>query len=194
MMTFFSADILLLGLGVFLARIADVSLGTLRTISIIKGRIWMAFWIGILEMSIWLVVMSTVFLKIKEMPELGIFYILGFAFGNVVGIMLEKWIPIGEIVIRVISQEQPQLMTQSLRQAGFAVTTFQGEGMSGPIVELYMICRRREKNEIVSLVHNIEPDAFFMIEQAGQASKSYVSSVRSTMVPVGGWRSILKKK
>ena len=56
-----------------------------------------------------------------------------------------------------------------------------------------MICRRREKNEIISLIHNIEPDAFFMIEQAGQASKSYISSARSTMVPVGGWRSILKK-
>ena len=85
-------------------------------------------------------------------------------------------------------------MAQSLRQAGFAVTTFQGEGMSGPIVELYMICRRREKNKIISLVHKIEPDAFFMIEQAGQANKSYVSSVRSTMVPVGGWRNIMKKK
>ena len=194
MMTYFSADILLLGLGVFLARIADVSLGTLRTISIIKGRIWMAFWIGILEMSIWLVVMSTVFLKIKEMPELGIFYILGFAFGNVAGIMLEQWLSIGDIVLRVISQEQPQLMTKSLRQAGFAVTTFQGEGMSGPIVELYMLCRRREKNTVISLVHDIEPDAFFIIEQAGQANKSYVSSVRSTMVPVGGWRNILKKK
>ena len=57
-----------------------------------------------------------------------------------------------------------------------------------------MLCRRREKNTVISLVHDIEPDAFFIIEQAGQANKSYVSSVRSTMVPVGGWRNILKKK
>jgi len=194
MITFFSLEIFLTGIAIFLARIADVSLGTFRTISIVKGRMWVAFWIGIIEMSIWLVVMSTVILKIKEAPVLGIFYVFGFAFGNVVGIMIERWLAIGDIALRIISRKQPLLMTQALRQAGFRVTTFQGEGMSGPVVELYMICRRRERNTIISLVHKIEADAFYIIEQAGQASKSYDPIMRSTMLSFGGWRNILKKK
>ena len=194
MTTLFSLEIFLIGIAVFLARIADVSLGTLRTISIVKGRMWMAFWIGIVEISIWLVVMSTVILKIKEVPVLGIFFVLGFAFGNVVGIMIEKWLAIGSIVLRVISREQPLLMTQALRQAGFRVTTFQGEGRSGPVVELYMICRRRERKIIISIVHKFEPDAFYIIEQAGQASKPYGPTVRSTMLSFGGWSNIMKKK
>ena len=190
----FSFEIFLIGIAVFLARVADVSLGTLRTISIVKGRMWMAFWIGIVEMTIWLVVMSTVILKIKEVPVLGIFFILGFAFGNVVGIMIEKWLAIGSIVLRVISREQPLIMTQALRQAGFRVTTFQGEGRSGPVLELYMICRRRERKKIINIVHEFEPDAFYISEQAGHANKSYDPTVRSTMLSFGGWRNILKKK
>ena len=193
MTTLFSLEIFLIGIAVFLARVADVSLGTLRTISIVKGRMWMAFWIGIVEMTIWLVVMSTVILKIKEVPVLGIFFILGFAFGNVVGIMIEKWLAIGSIVLRVISREQPLLMTQALRQAGFRVTTFQGEGRNGPVVELYMICRRRDQKTIINLVHKFEPDAFYIIEQAGHASKLYAPAVRPTMLSFGGWRNILKK-
>lgn len=194
MTTFFSLEIFLIGIAVFLARIADVSLGTLRTISIVKGRMWMAFWIGIVEISIWLVVMSTVILKITEEPVLGIFFVLGFAFGNVVGIMIEKWLAIGTIVLRVISREQPLLMTEALRQAGFRVTTFLGEGRNGPVVELYMICRRRERKIIINLVHKFEPDAFYIIEQAGQASKPYGPAVRSSMVSFGGWSNIMKKK
>ncbi len=194
MITYFSLEIFLTGIAVFLARIVDVSLGTLRTISIVKGMMWMAFWIGILEISIWLVVMSTVILKIQEVPVLGVFFVFGFAFGNVVGIMIEKRLLIGDIVLRVISRKHPLHMTQALRQAGFRVTTFQGEGMSGPVVELYMICRRRERKKIINLVHKFEPDAFYVSEQAGDASKPYGPTVRSTMLSFGGWRNIMKKK
>lgn len=194
MTTFISLEIFLVGMAVFLARIADVSLGTLRTICIIKGRTWMAFWIGIVEMGIWLVVMSTVILKIKEVPILSIFYIFGFAFGNVAGIMIEKWLAFGDVVIRVISRKKPLLLAQALRQAGFKVTTFQGEGMSGPVVELYMICRRRKQNEIIRLVHEVEPDAFYVVEQAGQACKPYDPGVRSPRLSVWRWRNVLKKK
>lgn len=190
MAPFITPEILVTGIVVFLARIADVSLGTLRTISIVKGRIWMAFWIGFVEISIWLGVISTVVLKVRAVPALGIFFAFGFACGNVVGILIERWLAFGDIVLRVISRQHSTLMTQSIRQAGFGVTTFQGEGMTGPVSELYIVCRRRNLKELVDLVHKIEPGAFYITEQAGQVSKLY----RPILAPVSGWRSILKKK
>ena len=74
--------------------------------------------------------------------------------------------------------------------AGFAVTTFQGEGMSGTVIELYIVCRRKHLREIVRIVHNIEPNAFYITEQVGEVSKIY----RPIMTPITGWRAILKKK
>lgn len=81
---YFSTSILLTGIAIFLARIIDVSLGTLRTISIIQGRTWVSFWLGFGEIIIWLWVISTVIPQIKDIPILAIFYAFGFTFGNMV--------------------------------------------------------------------------------------------------------------
>jgi len=186
----FDLMIILTGILIFFARIVDVSLGTLRTISIIHGRTWLSFWLGFFEIILWLLVISTVIHKIKEVPLLGLFYAFGFATGNMVGIQIEKKLAMGHIILRVISQEKSSEMTGQLRQAGFVVTTFSGEGRNGPVVELYVVCRRRDLSRILEVVRAIEPDAFYITEQAGAVSKIY----RPIMQPVTGWRAILKKK
>jgi len=150
----FNFYVVLLGGAIFFARIIDVSLGTLRTISIVHGREWMAFWIGFFEIIIWLTVVSTVIHKIKETPVLGLFYAFGFATGNLVGIQIEKWLALGNIILRVISREQPDALTNTIRQAGYAVTTFHGQGKSGPVVELYIVCRRKGLKEVLQFVHH----------------------------------------
>ena len=185
-----SIPILLTGIAIFLARIVDVSLGTLRTISIIQGRTWVSFWLGFAEIIIWLWVISTVIPQVREIPILAVFYAFGFASGNMVGIRLERWLAFGHIIIRVISKERFKEMADTIRKAGFGVTTFQGEGISGPVIELYIVSRRKHLREIVRLVHGIEPDAFYITEQVGEVSKIY----RPIMTPVTGWRAILKKK
>ena len=186
----FSTPIILTGIVIFLARIVDVSLGTLRTISIIQGRTWVSFFLGFVEIIIWLWVVSTVIPQVRQIPVLAVFYALGFAAGNMVGIRIEKRLAFGHIIIRVISAKHSEEMTDAVRRAGFAVTTFQGEGMNGPVIELYIVCRRKFMREIVRIVRSIEPDPFYITEQAGEVSKIY----RPILTPVTGWRAILKKK
>jgi uncharacterized protein YebE (UPF0316 family) len=178
------------GIIIFFARIVDVTMGTMRTISIIQGRTWMAFWLGFVEIGVWLSVISTVIYKIKDEPLLGIFYAFGFATGNLVGIHIEKKLAFGHIIIRVISRVHPLEMTEKIRRAGFAVTTFTGQGMAGPVVELYIVCRRKRVKEILGLVRAVEPDAFYVLEQVGAVNKI----LNPIMQPVSGWRSIFKKK
>ena len=168
----------------------DVSLGTLRTISIVKGRTWVSFWLGFGEIIIWIWVISTVVPQVKDQPILAIFYALGFATGNIVGIRIEKWLAFGHIIIRVISRECYTQMTDTLRQAGFGVTTFRGEGMRGPVVELYIVCRRKQLKEVFKIIETIEPTAFYITEQVGEISKIY----RPILTPITGWRAVLKKK
>ena len=186
----FDLAILATGIIIFLARIVDVSLGTLRTISIIQGRTWVSFWLGFGEIIIWLAVISTVVPRVREVPVLAVFYAFGFACGNMVGIRIEKWLAFGHIIVRIISTQRYREMADAVRQAGFAVTTFKGEGMSGPVVELYIVCRRKDLRKVVCLAHAIEPEAFYITEQVGEVSKIY----RPIMTPVTGWRAILKKK
>lgn len=183
-------NIWILGALVFLARIVDVSVGTLRTISIIQGRSKVAFILAFIETTVWLLVLSAVLPQVMNSPILGIFYAFGFATGNVVGIMVEKRLAMGYTNFRVITTKFAKEITSSLREKGFAVTNFEGEGKDGKVTEIYVASDRKNLPLLVKIVKGIEPDAFYIAEQAGFVSKIR----RPTMVPVTGWRAVQKKK
>jgi uncharacterized protein YebE (UPF0316 family) len=187
----FDSLTILIGIAIFSARVMDVSMGTMRTISIVQGRTRIAFLLGFIEVSMWLVVISTVINRIAEKPILGVFYALGFSTGNVVGIILEKKVAFGHIILRIISTKSGKEIAEKIRQTGHAVTTFQGEGLSGPVIMLYVVCLRRDQNGVVQLVKSIEPDAFYTVEMAGSVSKIYRPCLPQEPT---GWRAIFKKK
>ncbi|MBU0514493.1 MAG: DUF2179 domain-containing protein [Proteobacteria bacterium] len=181
---------ILLGFGIFFARIADVSMGTLRTISIVHGRTTLSFFLGLIEISLWLAVISAVLQRIMVEPILAVFFALGFSTGNVVGIKLERRLAMGHIVLRVLSRRWGQQMATRLRDEGFAVTTFHGRGRSGPVTEVYLVCRRKDLKKVIPLVNSIDPESFYITEQAGSVSKVF----RPVMQSLTGWRAIMKKK
>ena len=183
-------NIWILGILIFLARIIDVSVGTLRTISIIQGRTKIAFFLAFIETTVWLLVLSAVLPQVMNSPILGVFYALGFATGNVVGIMVEKRLAMGYTNFRVITTRFAKEITNSLREKGFAVTNFEGEGKDGKVTEIYVASDRKNLPTLVKIVKEIEPDAFYIAEQAGFISKIR----RPTMIPTTGWRAVQKKK
>jgi uncharacterized protein YebE (UPF0316 family) len=191
MLSGFDLATILLGIVIFLARVTDVSMGTMRTISIVQGRTKIAFLLGFVEVSMWLVIISTVIHRISDKPVLGVFYALGFSTGNVVGILLEKRIAFGHIILRIISTRSGKEIAEKIRQTGHAVTTFQGEGLSGPVTMLYVVCPRKEQNQVVQTVRSIEPDAFYTVDQAGSVSKIYRPCLPNEPT---GWRATFKKK
>ncbi|HEY7751042.1 MAG TPA: DUF5698 domain-containing protein, partial [Ignavibacteriaceae bacterium] len=179
-------NIWILGILVFLARVIDVSVGTLRTISIVQGRTKLSFVLAIIETSVWLLVLSAVLPKVIEAPLLGVFYAVGFATGNVVGILVEKRLAMGYTNFRIITSRFAKEITNALRAKGFAVTTFEGEGKDGKVTEIYVASERKDLPALIKLVKEIEPDAFYIAEQAGFISKIR----RPTMVPATGWRGV----
>jgi hypothetical protein len=80
-------------------------------------------------------VAGTVINQIKEQPILVVFYALGYATGNVVGIKVEGKLAFGLIILRVISRTAGDQIAVTLRGFGQPVTKFEGEGMKGPVVE-----------------------------------------------------------
>ncbi len=178
------------GLVVFGARVIDVSLGTLRTIAIVHGRTFMAFWLGFVESAIWLAVVSTIVQTVSQQPALGVIYAFGFATGNLVGIKVEKLIAMGHLIVRIISRNNSVDMAGELRERGYPVTTFTGHGRSGPVTELYVVCKRRDLKKLLPAVLSLDNEAFYVTEQAGSVSSIY----RPIMQPATGWRAVFKKK
>ncbi|WP_136798416.1 MULTISPECIES: DUF2179 domain-containing protein [Desulfosediminicola] len=178
------------GFLIFAARVVDVSLGTLRTIAIVHGRTLMSFWLGFFEAAIWLVVVSGIVQVVTQQPALGLVYAFGFATGNLVGIKVEKFIAMGHMILRVNSNNDAAGIAKAMRNQGYNVTSFTGEGQKGPVTEHYVVCRRRELKELLATVTALDPYAFYVTEQAGSVS----SITRPIMQPVTGWRAVIKKK
>jgi len=182
--------ILLTGVLVFFARICDVAIGTIRTIVTVQGRTVIAFILAIFEITIWVTVAGTVINQIKDQPLLVVFYAFGYATGNVVGIMVERKLAFGTTILRIITRTAGSEIAAHLRSKGQPVTIFNGEGMQGPVHELYIACRRRDLKWMLPDVQQIDPKLFYVIEQARDMSKV----LKPVYAPLGGWRSVSKRK
>lgn len=183
-------NVLVTGIIIFFARIGDVSIGTVRTIVTVQGRTTVAFFLAIFEIVIWIVVASTVIRQIQDRPILVLFYALGFATGNVVGILVERRLAFGSIILKVITRNDGRTLASHLREMGQPVTIFLGEGMMGPVLELYVVCRRKDLRWLLPEVKNADPNAFYVVEQARDINKL----LKPIYSPIGGWRAVFKKK
>ncbi|MDD3604266.1 MAG: DUF5698 domain-containing protein [Kiritimatiellae bacterium] len=184
----FDWNILMLGTVIFLARILDVSLGTLRIISVVQGRTWTAFFLGFFEVGIWITIISAVMHYINEQPILGFFYALGFAAGSVVGIKIERRIASGHIALRLISYEHGETMVEAIRRAGYGMTVYEGMGKHGPVRELFLVCLRKDRSAILKIAKSIDPDVFSTTSPADTYSRIYRPAASFS----SGWQSLLK--
>lgn len=186
----FDTQILLTGLFIFTARIVDVCLGTIRIIVTVQGRAVIAFVLAVIEITIWITVISTVIKQIDQSPILIIFYSLGYACGNVSGIFVERRLAFGMTILKIFVTEKGYPLAAKLRSKGQPVTIFQGEGMNGPVYELYIACRRKHLKWLVPLIKEFDDKLFYVIEPAKDMNKE----IMPLFSPRGGWRARQNRK
>jgi uncharacterized protein YebE (UPF0316 family) len=182
--------VVLLAFLIFTFRIVDVSLGTLRTISVVQGRINLSVGLGFFEVLIWITAVSQVISGISSSPLLLVAYAGGFAAGNAVGILLERRLALGTVVVRLISPKAGLDLAATLRQHDYRLTTFAGEGRSGPVHMIYLTCPRRDLPQVIEIAHALDPKLFYAVETARERS----SDLGSPLPYATGWRGLLKKK
>lgn len=164
------ASTLLMPLAICLARILDVSLGTLRTVAVVRGRMLAASLLGFCEVSIWVIAASKVITSLTN-PLNVIGYAGGFALGNAVGIAIERRLALGELVLRVISRGRGPELAAALREHGFRVTEFDGRGRDGAVTMLYLKVERIDAPAIERLVLDKDPDAFVAVEDLRSSNR-----------------------
>lgn len=138
---------------IFFAKILEVSLMTLRTVLITRGERLYAALIGAIEVSIWLYVISTVLIGIKEDPIKMVVYALGFSCGNIIGSLLEEKLAIGLLTIHVITDNvKGDILADRLRKSGLGITKIMAQGKDNEKYLLIIHAKRKRKNEIVKII------------------------------------------
>jgi uncharacterized protein YebE (UPF0316 family) len=166
---FDSVPFWILALAVFLARVTDVTLGTMRMIAVVHGHTVAAVTLGFFEILIWIVAVSGVIVTITEYPLLVVAYAAGYATGNAVGINLERRLAMGSCVITIISETGGEV-ADALRSGGQRVTVFEGEGRDGPRQFVYATTRRRHAKAVVDTARAIDPGIFYVVQLCSETS------------------------
>ncbi len=159
--TFFSY--LVLPLLIFVARIADVSLGTIRIIFVSRGMKKIAPLIGFFEILIWLLAISKIFQDLDNWVAY-ISYAGGFAAGNYIGMLIEERLAIGHEMIRVITRSEAGDLVDELKDKGFGVTFIKAQGLEGEVGVVYIIIKRSMVKPALEIINNNNPRALYTIE------------------------------
>ncbi len=146
-----------------LARVVDVTLGTIRIIYISRGMKLLAPIFGFFEILIWLIAIGQIMQNLSN-PVYYLAYAIGFATGNLVGIFVEERLAVGRVILRIITQRDAKQLVGYLRSSGYGVTTVDAEGAQGAVKLIFTVIDREKIETVVNSVHVYNPRAFYSIE------------------------------
>ena|SRR5690606_17869374 len=149
---------------IFGLRIIDVSLATLRMLLAVRGVKVAVPIIGFFEVLVWVSAVGTVIRHLDSGLHL-IGYAAGFSTGALVGLMLEERMALGMATIRVVSRYGGVELAEGLRELGFGVTEFAGQGRDGKVEVVDAVLRRRDLPQVLKQVEYWDPEAFVTIQE-----------------------------
>ena len=157
----------------FSLRAADLSLATLRTLAVIRGRSGLAWMLGFTE-SVFFLLGAAGLLATLTNPLNLLAYGAGFATGNVIGLSLEGRLLPSHALVRIYSPAQGQAIAEALRREGWGVTETFGRGLEGSVELILCFAPKRDANRLRDRVVLLDPQAVITLQ-----------NVRSLL---GGWR------
>lgn len=172
-MTLDELEPLAIPLLIFIARLGDVSLGTLRMIFTINGMRWLPAALGFVEVVIWVVAVGNAVANLDQ-PLVLIGYAGGFAMGTVLGAVIEERIAIGYRIVTIVNPIVEVHLAASMRESGFAVTQVAGQGRAGPVEVVIAVVRRRSLPGLAARVRELVPSAFMTVERADRAVAGFL--------------------
>jgi len=155
---------------IFLARICDVTIGTIRIIFVSRGRKYLSPVLGFFEALIWLMAISQI---MKNLNNFACYlaYALGFAAGNFIGIIIEEKLAIGIQIVRIIITKDELVLKDKLSAAGFGVTVVDAMGSTGEVKIIYTVVKRKDIKNVVQIIESYNEKAFYSIEDARTAKE-----------------------
>ncbi|HSK19607.1 MAG TPA: DUF2179 domain-containing protein [Longimicrobiales bacterium] len=177
---------------IFCLRIVDVSMSTIRILLAVRGYKVVVPIIGFFEVLVWVFAVGNAIRFLDSGWHL-LGYAGGFATGNIVGLIIEEKLAIGYATIRVVSTHAGVEMADALRNIGFGVTEFGGQGRDGRVEIVYTVCTRRSVPRVLDEVERWDRHAFITVEEPRDIRWGWMqSSPRNRISPDLGVHQMMK--
>lgn len=170
---------IVLPLLIFISRMTDVSLATLRNIFISKGFRKIVPFLGFFEVLIWLVAIRQIFNNLNN-AACFIAWAGGFSAGTYLGMYIEERLALGMQIIRIITNENTDKLVEAFKQHNQGITIVDGQGAVGPVKLIFTVVKRTNKKQIIQLIHTHTPAAFYSVEDVKSSSQGVFTEEKNS--------------
>lgn len=162
---------------IFVGKVIEVSLATLRIVLINRGERAVGSVIAFVEIMLWLIIAGTVLNDYKSDPIKMFMYAFAYCTGNFVGSWLEERLAFGLCSIQtvVMDLDTCNSISAALREHGFGVTELEVQGRDGETHYMLMqVLKRRSANEAMAIIQGIAPKAVITIADVKSQKGGYL--------------------
>ena len=148
---------------IFVLRVANMSLDTLRLVLVVRGQRLLAAAAGFLEALIFVLVLAQVLRDLTNIWNV-LAYAGGYSGGILVGMWLEERLALGFGHVRVITAPD-KAVAATLRAMGFAVTELRGQGRAGEVSVINCTVQRRDVGRVQAAIKSVDEAAFITVDE-----------------------------
>jgi len=167
--------VLLICLKIFLVRIIDVSLGTIRTIFIVKEKKLIASIIGFAEVLIWFLIVKEAITLDESSIYIAIAYASGFAAGTYIGSFISQKLITGKVMVLVFTTIIDDTLIDEIRNNGFGLTVLFYKGINGSKDGrmLNISVDKSKEKKLKDLIKKFDDDAFIVVNESKYVENGY---------------------
>jgi uncharacterized protein YebE (UPF0316 family) len=162
----------LFALLIFVLRVGDMTLDTIRVLFVVRGKRLIVWVLGFFQSLIFVIAISSVLTELDNILNV-VGYATGFATGNLVGMIIEQKLAIGHVLVTIISSNRGAFITERLRAGGYAVTEIAGRGKNGTVFELHASVLRKDVDNVETIVLEADPQAFVTAEDVRPVRRGF---------------------
>jgi len=146
---------------IVLARITDVSLATIRMVSVVQGRRGFAAVLGFFEALVFISVVAKVLLNMNQ-PVYALAYGLGFATGTYLGMAIEQRLAFGTQLVFLLTPKGPDL-AEVLRAGDYRVAELKGQTRDGYLTILCVEIARRQATKLIRIASAVDEQCVVIV-------------------------------
>lgn len=158
---------------IFFVRIVDVTLGTLGTVLVIRGKKGIGSIISFVNVGIWFLIVRQALSIENASIWIAVAYAGGYAAGTYAGSWLEEKLALGSSSVTVITRGIRNDVAEAVRKAGYAVSVVRCHGKDNENLMLLIEIGRKKVNNVIKVVNSVAPDSFISVSDTTKIVNGY---------------------
>jgi uncharacterized protein YebE (UPF0316 family) len=183
----------ILPLLIFLARIFDVSINTIRIIYVLGGRRVTATVLGFFESFVWLMAIRQIFQHLDNWVCY-VAYPAGFATGILVGMIIEEKIAYGKVIVRIITRKDTEALKKFLNSKNHRFTEVDGCGAEGAERVVFTVLEREHLEAMLEKLKELIPSAFYTVEKVNRAADGGIVVQENARWGIASWLKGIRRQ